>query len=111
MVSASLNQADFADFTVSRMADTPETGSVRGEALRWTGSGYHLDKWNVQQKADNNSDGKDELYLAAQDLNNGTGGAKFHDVPSSQPTTEFTSIPTQTASHVHKIHVHDSLLP
>lgn len=86
----SSNQADFADCVVNRISGTPETGlsGVRlaggGDSLGpiWVSGNYNRKPTGIVA-VDGDGDGKDELYLVVQMLNNGTGGTAFNDVPAA----------------------------
>ena len=85
----SSDQADFADTVVNRISGTPDTG-ISGERLTggaalgpvWTEGTYNRKPTGIVA-VDGDGDGKDELYLAIQDLNNGPNGAAFNDVPAA----------------------------
>lgn len=85
----STNQADFADAVVNRISGTPETG-ITGLRLAagnqlgpvWTPGTYNRKPTGIVA-VDGDGDGKDELYLAIQDLNYGANGAAFNDVPAA----------------------------
>ncbi|KAJ5610488.1 hypothetical protein N7510_007207 [Penicillium lagena] len=85
----STDQADFADCTVSRISGTPETGlsGVRlaaGDALGpiWVNGSYNRKPTGIVA-VDGDGDGKDELYLVVQMLNDGSGDVAFNDVPAA----------------------------
>lgn len=79
---------DDADIVVSRVFGTPETGLTgemvsRGEAVAnvWA-KGYNR-KPTGMLALDGNGDGRDELYLAVQNLNAQPCPACFNDAPSA----------------------------
>ncbi|ETN44598.1 uncharacterized protein HMPREF1541_10268 [Cyphellophora europaea CBS 101466] len=76
----SADQADFGDIVMNRLDGTPETGITgmrlaSGTALGpvWTPGSYNRKPTGIVA-VDGDEDGHDELYLAVQDLNNGTAG-------------------------------------
>lgn len=104
----SSNQADFADCVVNRISGTPETG-LSGERLAggedslgpiWVNGSYNRKPTGIVA-VDGDGDGKDELYLVVQMLNNGTGGTAFNDVPAASivRSTDYgvTWTPTESA--------------
>ena len=80
---------DFADIVVNRIRGTPESG-ITGDRLAfgaqlgpiWTNGDYNRKPTGIVA-VDGDGDGADELYLVVQDLNNGTDGAAFNDVPAA----------------------------
>lgn len=77
-----------ADIVMNRIAGTPETG-LRGERLAasdmvaniWDESGLYNRKPTGMVAVDGNGDGKDELYVAVQDLRQGDHA--FDDAPNA----------------------------
>lgn len=103
-------QADFADIVVNSIMGTPETG-ITGERLAfgaelgpvWTQGPYNRKPTGIVA-VDGDGDGKDELYLVVQDLNNASGdvsvGAAFNDVPAASiaKSTDYGVTWTPTAA-------------
>ena len=80
----SANPKDFADIVVNRITGTPPTGisgvrlSGGGQVAKiWTAGNYNR-KPTGMVAVDGNSDGRDELYLAVQDL-----AVTFDDAPAA----------------------------
>ncbi|MBV8933550.1 MAG: hypothetical protein JO285_13485, partial [Kutzneria sp.] len=85
----SANQADFADIVVNKITGSPLAGltGVRLSAgdqvgKTWTAGNYNR-KPTGMVAVDGNGDGRDELYLAVQDLCTGPGAAAFNDAPAA----------------------------
>lgn len=92
----STDDADFGDVVVNRIDGTPETGITgarlaAGDSLGpvWTPGKYNRKPTGIVA-VDGDGDGRDELYLAIQDLNNGESGPgggptgdAFNDVPAA----------------------------
>lgn len=81
-------QADDADIVVSRVAGTPEnglTGEVlaRGPDVARVWGPHHNRKPTGMLAIDGDDDGRDELYLAVQDLNAEPCPACFNDAPNA----------------------------
>ena len=85
----STNPKDFADIVVNRITGTPPTG-LSGVRLSggsqvakiWTAGNYNR-KPTGMVAVDGNGDGRDELYLAVQDLCTGPGNLAFNDAPAA----------------------------
>jgi hypothetical protein len=85
----SANPKDFADIVVNRITGTPTTG-LSGIRLSggnqvgkiWTVGNYNR-KPTGMVAVDGNGDGRDELYLAIQDLCTGPGALTFNDAPAA----------------------------
>ncbi|MCP3804108.1 DUF4185 domain-containing protein [Allokutzneria sp. A3M-2-11 16] len=85
----SSNPNDFADIVVNRINGTPETG-ITGVRLSggaqvgrvWTPGDYNR-KPTGMVAVDGNRDGRDELYVAVQDLRTGPGDLAFNDAPAA----------------------------
>lgn len=82
-------QSDDADIVVSRVLGTPESGLTgevvaRGEGIAriWAPSNYNR-KPTGMIAVDGDGDGRDELYLAVQDLNAQACPACFNDAPNA----------------------------
>lgn len=80
--------AGWADIVVNRITGTPESGldgerlaSGRSVAPVWTDPGRFNSKPTGMVAVDGNRDGKDELYLAVQDLAYG-GSTAFSEAPA-----------------------------
>lgn len=83
------NKSQDADIVVSRVEGTPETGITgvlvsRGEAIAniWGGKNYNR-KPTGMIAVDGDGNGKDELYLAVQDLNALPCPDCFNDAPNA----------------------------
>ncbi|MGH9457948.1 MAG: hypothetical protein ACRD2J_09955 [Thermoanaerobaculia bacterium] len=81
---------DDADIVVSRVFGTPESGMTgeilsRGEAVAniWPSEGKYNRKPTGMLAIDGDGDGRDELYLAVQNLNAAPCPACFNDAPSA----------------------------
>ncbi|WP_158564257.1 DUF4185 domain-containing protein [Jiangella anatolica] len=82
--------APWADIVVNRVDGTPATGltgarlaSGRDVAPVWTDPGHFNSKPTGMVAVDGNGDGRDELYLAVQDLRYGIDASAFNEAPAA----------------------------
>ncbi|QOR69281.1 DUF4185 domain-containing protein [Ruania alkalisoli] len=82
--------ASFGDIVVCRIDGDPATGVVirrlaaeRDVSPVWTDPSRYNSKPTGMVAVDGNADGRDELYLAVQDLRAGTGPDTFNEAPAA----------------------------
>ena len=100
----STDPADFSEIVVNRIDGTPETGLTgtrlaagRDVAPIWTDPQRYNSKPTGMIAVDGNGDGRDELYLAVQDLRCGTGPDTFNIAPAAGIVTSTDYGRTWTA--------------